>query len=113
MARFTLQGISEHEHGSLGATNATGTYARTCRHPNPQKRRHGPTHISPRQATRPICAKVLGPTNATLPKQQTNETVAAQPLKVYAAHAKQRGLLAPQQKGLFAAHVGVKLFLTN
>ena len=56
---------------------------------------------------------MLGATNATVPRQQTNETVAAQPLKVYAAHAKQRGLLAPQQKGLFAAHVGVKLFLTN
>ena len=63
------------------------------------------------QPVRP--AKVLGATNATVPRQQTNETVAAQPLKVYAAHAKQRGLLAPQQKGLFAAHVGVKLFLTN
>ena len=33
--------------------------------------------------------------------------VAAQPLKVYAAHAKQRGLF------LFAAHAGAKLFLTN
>ena len=60
-----------------------------------------------------MIAKVLGATNATFPRQQTNETVAAQPLKVYAAHAKQRGLLAPQQKGLFAAHVGAKLFLTN
>ena len=58
-------------------------------------------------------AKVLGATNATVPRQQTSETVAAQPLKVYAAHAKQRGLLAPQQKGLFAAHAGVKRFLTN
>ena len=62
---------------------------------------------------RPSCAKVLGATNATVPRQQTTDTVAAQPLKVYAAHAKQRGLLAPQQKGLFAAHVRVKLFLIN
>ena len=56
---------------------------------------------------------VLAANNPTFLRQQTTETVAAQPLKVYAAHAKQRGLLAPQQKGLFAAHVGVKLFLTN
>ena len=66
-----------------------------------------------RQTRRPICAKVLGATNATALREQTGETGAAQPLKVYAAHAKQRGLLAPQQKGLVAAHVGVKLFLTN
>ena len=56
---------------------------------------------------------VLAADNGTVPRQQTNETVDAQPLMVYAAHAKHRGLLAPQQKGLFAAHVGVKLFSTN
>ena len=54
---------------------------------------------------------VLVATNATMPRQQTNETVAALPRKVYAAHAKQRGLLSPQQTGLLSAHLGAKLFL--
>ena len=53
------------------------------------------------------------PGSLAIPRYQTSETVAAKPLEVYAALAKQRGLLAPQQKGLVAAHVGVKLFLTN
>ena len=56
-----------------------------------------------------MIANVLVATKATIPKQQTNETVAALPLKVYVAHAKQRGLLSPQQTGLLSAHLGAKL----
>ena len=53
------------------------------------------------------------PSSQAIPKHQTNETVAAKPLQVYAALAKQRGLLAPWQNRLFAAHVSARLFQTN
>ena len=35
------------------------------------------------------------PSSLAIPRHQTNETVAAKPLQVYAALAKQRGLMAP------------------